>query len=101
LKIGRFLFVEQAGFFGARHPGNHHRPRTKEFGAYLVKVGLSRPVTGKIHFASGMPQTGLTLHLEARPTAPASGQLFACIRRMPMYPSSCSLGGNHNPWHKA
>jgi hypothetical protein len=41
LKIGRFLFVEQAGFF--RERGVREivvSPRTKEFGAYLVKVGF-------------------------------------------------------------
>lgn len=41
LKIGRFLFVEQAGFF--RERGIKEiviAPRTAEFGAYLVKVGF-------------------------------------------------------------
>jgi len=43
LKIGRFLFVEQAGFF--RERGVREiiiAPRTKEFGAYLVKVGFEQ-----------------------------------------------------------
>jgi hypothetical protein len=43
LKIGRFLFVEQAGFFRAH--GIREiiiAPRTKEFGAYLVKVGFEQ-----------------------------------------------------------
>jgi hypothetical protein len=43
LKIGRFLFVEQAAFF--RERGIKEiivSPRTKEFGAYLVKVGFER-----------------------------------------------------------
>jgi GNAT superfamily N-acetyltransferase len=42
LKIGRFLFVEQAEFF--RQRGIREiviAPRTKEFGAYLVKVGFT------------------------------------------------------------
>jgi hypothetical protein len=41
LKIGRFLFVEQATFF--RERGIREiivAPRTKEFGEYLVKVGF-------------------------------------------------------------
>lgn len=41
LKIGRFLFVEQAEFF--RERGIKEiiiAPRTKKFGAYLVKVGF-------------------------------------------------------------
>ena len=41
LKIGRFLFVEQAEFF--RERGIKEiviAPRTQEFGAYLVKVGF-------------------------------------------------------------
>ncbi|MGH7871132.1 MAG: hypothetical protein ACREQO_02810 [Candidatus Binatia bacterium] len=41
LKIGKFLFVEQAEFF--RERGIKEiiiAPRTKEFGAYLVKVGF-------------------------------------------------------------
>lgn len=41
LKIGRFLFVEQAEFFRARGAREIViSPRTKEFGAYLVKVGF-------------------------------------------------------------
>jgi hypothetical protein len=43
LKIGRFLFVEQAEFFqthGVREIVI--APRTKEFGAYLVKVGFEQ-----------------------------------------------------------
>ena len=39
--IGRFLFVEEAEYF--RHHGIREvviSPRTKEFGAYLVKVGF-------------------------------------------------------------
>lgn len=43
LKIGRFLFVEQAEFF--RERGIKEiviAPRTKEFGAYLLKVGFDR-----------------------------------------------------------
>jgi hypothetical protein len=52
LKIGRFLFVEQAEFF--RQQGIKEiviSPRTKEFGSYLVKVGFEpagRP-TGALH----------------------------------------------------
>lgn len=41
LKLGRFLFQEQAGFF--RERGIREiviAPRTKKFGAYLVKVGF-------------------------------------------------------------
>jgi GNAT superfamily N-acetyltransferase len=41
LKLGRFLFVEQAEFF--RERGIKEivvAPRTKKFGAYLVKVGF-------------------------------------------------------------
>ena len=41
LKIGRFLFIEQAAFF--RERGIQEiiiAPRTKKFGAYLVKVGF-------------------------------------------------------------
>jgi hypothetical protein len=41
LKIGRFLFVEEAEYF--RHHGIREvviSPRTKAFGAYLVKVGF-------------------------------------------------------------
>jgi hypothetical protein len=41
LKIGRFLFVEQAGFFCTR--GIREiviAPRTREFGEYLVQVGF-------------------------------------------------------------
>jgi hypothetical protein len=43
LKIGRFLFVEPAEFF--RERGIREiivSPRTREFGAYLVKVGFER-----------------------------------------------------------
>lgn len=43
LKVGKFLFVEQAGFF--RERGIKEvviAPRTKEFGEYLVKVGFER-----------------------------------------------------------
>lgn len=43
LKIGKFLFVEQAEFFRKR--GIREivvTPRTSEFGAYLVKVGFER-----------------------------------------------------------
>jgi hypothetical protein len=43
LKIGKFLFVEQAGFF--RERGIREiiiAPRTREFGAYLVKVGFEQ-----------------------------------------------------------
>lgn len=45
LKIGKFLFVEQAEFF--RERGIKEiiiSPRTKEFGAYLVKVGFEPAV---------------------------------------------------------
>jgi hypothetical protein len=45
LKIGKFLFVEQAEFF--RERGIKEiiiSPRTKEFGAYLVKVGFEAAV---------------------------------------------------------
>ena len=47
LKIGRFLFVEQAPFF--RERGIKEiviAPRTTEFGAYLVKVGFE-PAGGR------------------------------------------------------
>jgi hypothetical protein len=47
LKIGRFLFVEQAAFF--RERGIKEiviAPRTAEFGAYLVKVGFE-PASGR------------------------------------------------------
>lgn len=56
LKMGKFLFVDQAAFF--RDRGIREiiiSPRTKEFGAYLLKVGFVR--TGHhedafhIHFA--------------------------------------------------
>jgi len=41
LKIGRFLFVEQAEFFRERGVKEIIiAPRTKKFGAYLVKVGF-------------------------------------------------------------
>jgi hypothetical protein len=41
LKLGRFLFVEQAEFFRERGVKEIVvAPRTKEFGAYLVKVGF-------------------------------------------------------------
>jgi GNAT superfamily N-acetyltransferase len=41
LKIGKFLFVEQAEFFRARGIKEIViSPRTAEFGAYLVKVGF-------------------------------------------------------------
>ncbi len=41
LKIGKFLFVEQAEFFRARGVKEILiSPRTKEFGAYLVQVGF-------------------------------------------------------------
>ena len=41
LKIGRFLFVEQAGFFRERGVKEIViSPRTKAFGTYLVKVGF-------------------------------------------------------------
>jgi GNAT superfamily N-acetyltransferase len=41
LEIGRFLFVEQAEFFRERGVKEIViAPRTKEFGAYLVKVGF-------------------------------------------------------------
>ena len=41
LKIGRFLFVEQAEFFQERGVKEIViAPRTKQFGAYLVKVGF-------------------------------------------------------------
>ncbi len=41
LKIGRFLFAEQAEFFRERGVKEIViAPRTKEFGAYLVKVGF-------------------------------------------------------------
>lgn len=41
LKIGRFLFVEQAAFFKERGIKEIViSPRTEEFGAYLVKVGF-------------------------------------------------------------
>lgn len=43
LKIGKFLFVEQAGFF--RERGVREiviAPRTKAFGTYLAKVGFER-----------------------------------------------------------
>ncbi len=43
LKVGRFLFVEQAGFFRERGVKEVViAPRTKEFGEYLVKVGFER-----------------------------------------------------------
>jgi len=42
VKIGRFLFVEQAEFFKSRGVKEIViSPRTKEFGAYLVKVGFT------------------------------------------------------------
>lgn len=41
LKVGRFLFVEQAEFFRERNIKEVViAPRTKEFGEYLVKVGF-------------------------------------------------------------
>jgi len=41
LKIGKFLFVEQAAFFKERGIAEIIiAPRTAEFGAYLVKVGF-------------------------------------------------------------
>ncbi|HZI33799.1 MAG TPA: hypothetical protein VFF11_15780, partial [Candidatus Binatia bacterium] len=41
LKIGRFLFVEQAEFFRARGVREIViSPRTKKFGTYLLKVGF-------------------------------------------------------------
>lgn len=44
LKIGRFLFVDQAEFFRARGAREVVvSPRTKKFGEYLVKVGFERP----------------------------------------------------------
>lgn len=44
VKIGKFLFVEQAEFFKKRGVREIViSPRTKEFGAYLVKVGF-KPV---------------------------------------------------------
>jgi hypothetical protein len=56
LKIGRFLFVEQAAFF--RERGIREiivAPRTKEFGEYLVKVGFEparqQPDSFRIRFA--------------------------------------------------
>jgi hypothetical protein len=51
LKIGRFLFVEQAGFF--RERGVREiiiAPRTREFGAYLVKVGFEQTGHGENSF---------------------------------------------------
>jgi len=43
LKIGKFLFVEQAEFFRSRGIKEIViSPRTKEFGAYLVKVGFEQ-----------------------------------------------------------
>jgi hypothetical protein len=58
LKIGKFLFVEQAEFF--RRRGVREiivSPRTKEFGAYLVKVGFEpadwQKGAFRIRFASG------------------------------------------------
>jgi hypothetical protein len=57
LKVGKFLFVEQAQFF--RERGIKEvviAPRTKEFGEYLVKVGFERAGQGqdslRIRFAS-------------------------------------------------
>jgi len=56
LKIGKFLFVDQAAFF--RERGVREiivSPRTKEFGAYLLKVGFARAGRPKgsfhIHYA--------------------------------------------------
>jgi GNAT superfamily N-acetyltransferase len=49
LKIGRFLFVEQAEFFRARGVREIVvAPRTKQFGAYLAQVGFE-PATRKGH----------------------------------------------------
>ena len=51
LKIGRFLFVEQAAFFKERGVKEILiSPRTAEFGAYLVKVGFEPAVRrGEFH----------------------------------------------------
>ena len=50
LKIGRFLFVEQAAFFKERGVKEMIiSPRTTEFGAYLVKVGFE-PAAGRGEF---------------------------------------------------
>ena len=63
LKIGRFLFVDQAEFFRARGIKEIVvAPRTAEFGAYLAKVGFSPKDPGlpgavHIHFAGEPPAT--------------------------------------------
>jgi hypothetical protein len=51
LKIGRFLFVEQAAFFKERGVKEIIiSPRTAEFGAYLVKVGFEPAAkSGEFH----------------------------------------------------
>lgn len=47
LKIGRFLFVDQADFFRERRVREIVvSPRTEDFGAYLVKVGF-QPARGR------------------------------------------------------
>lgn len=51
LKIGRFLFVEQAAFFRERGVKEIViAPRSKEFGAYLVKVGFEPTDRGQESF---------------------------------------------------
>ena len=60
LKIGRFLFVEQAAFF--RNLGIREivvSPRTRKFGAYLLKVGFERtgrePVAFRFRYSDAAP----------------------------------------------
>ncbi|MCX6894756.1 MAG: YgjV family protein [Verrucomicrobia bacterium] len=60
LKIGRFLFVEQAEFFQRRGVREIViAPRTAEFGAYLVKVGFApagrQEGAFNIHYAEKTP----------------------------------------------
>jgi hypothetical protein len=63
LKIGKFLFVEQAEFFRARGVKEIVvAPRSREFGAYLVKVGFEPRQTGegsfRIRYANRPPAPG-------------------------------------------
>jgi hypothetical protein len=59
LKIGRFLFVEQAAFFKERGVKEIMiTPRTAEFGAYLVKVGFQPAArSGDFHIGYAQMKT--------------------------------------------
>ncbi len=61
LKLGRFLFLEQANFF--RERGVHEiivTPRTKDYGPFLAKVGFrpSRRSEGELHIRFAEPSEG-------------------------------------------